>query len=81
MLKKITCSLAVFAIFTGACLAQEWGTVKGKVVYDGDAPAVSSLKVTKDIEVCGKHKLVDESVVVGEGGGLANVVPDGQFWR
>ena len=74
MLKRFTFTFAVALACAGTCLAQEWGNVKGKVVFQGDAPTPSSLNITKDVEVCGKHNLVDESVLVGDGNGLANVV-------
>lgn len=53
-------------------VAAEWGTIKGKFVYKGD---VKPEKITpnKDVEFCSKHELVDESIVVGDGGELANV--------
>jgi hypothetical protein len=51
-----------------------WGTLRGRFVYDGAAPAATPINVTKDLNVCGKHNLVDESLEVGENGGLANVV-------
>lgn len=60
-----------------ACVASasaQWGTLKGKFVYDGKAPAAVPLNITKDMEVCGKHNLVDESLVVDKNGGVANVV-------
>ncbi|NDC54770.1 MAG: methylamine utilization protein, partial [Planctomycetia bacterium] len=51
-----------------------WGTLKGRFVFGGDAPAASELKADKDVEVCGKHKLVAEELVVGADKGVANVV-------
>ncbi len=52
-----------------------WGTLKGKFVLDGTLPNPAALQVTKDQEFCGKHNLVDESVVVNaENKGIANVV-------
>jgi plastocyanin len=54
--------------------ADEWGTLKGRFVFGGDAPAASELKADKDVEVCGKHKLVAEELVVGADKGVANVV-------
>jgi hypothetical protein len=54
--------------------AAQWGTLKGRFVYDGQPPKAEPLVVTKDVQVCGKHNLVDESLVVGKDGGLANVV-------
>lgn len=49
-----------------------WGTLKGKFVFKGDAQPVE-LNITKDVEFCSKHDLVDESVVVGDNGTLSNV--------
>lgn len=51
-----------------------WGTLRGQFTYQGARPTPAPLKVDKDQEICGKVQLVDESVVVGEGNGLANVV-------
>jgi plastocyanin len=52
----------------------EWGSLKGRFVLNGDLPAAAALTVDKDVEVCGKHKLVSEEVVVGDTKGVANVV-------
>jgi len=57
-----------------AASADEWGTIKGKFVFSGDAPAAGELKADKDMEVCGKHKLFAEELVVGSDKGIANVV-------
>lgn len=55
--------------------AQQWGDLEGSFVYKGTAPAPKKLEITKDPEFCGKHNLVDESLVVNkENGGIANVV-------
>jgi plastocyanin len=54
--------------------ADEWGTLKGRFVLGGDAAAPAALTVDKDVEICGKHKLVAEEFVIGEGKGVANVV-------
>lgn len=65
-------------VFVGMCTeslhAQQWGDLTGQFIYDGTPPTASPVTVTKDIEVCGKHMLVNESLVVGPDGGLANVV-------
>lgn len=50
------------------------GSITGKVTYAGSAPEKKMLEITKDVNVCGKATHFDESVVVGDGGGLANVV-------
>lgn len=68
------------ALFLGACLiaatvsAAEWGTLKGRFVFDGKKPEQAKINPNKDVEVCSKHPLLDESLVVGDEGGLANVV-------
>lgn len=50
-----------------------WGNLKGKFVYNGPAPAPPAIDATKE-PFCTKEKLVDEQLVVGADGGLANVV-------
>lgn len=56
---------------TSAC-AQQWGTLKGKLVVDGKVPEPQSINVNKDVDYCGKHDLVDQTVETGEGGALKN---------
>jgi plastocyanin len=58
----------------GIGFAEEWASIKGKFVFGGDAPAAGELKADKDVEVCGKHKLLAEELVVGADKGIANVV-------
>ena len=50
-----------------------WGDLKGRLVYDGEAPERKKLVVDKDVECCGKFDIRDESLMVGEDGGLQNV--------
>lgn len=66
--------LAACACLAASAGAEEWGTVKGKFVFGGDAPAPAALTADKDVDVCGKHKLVNEELVVGADKGVANVV-------
>ena len=55
--------------------AEEWGKLRGQVVYDGEPPVPKKLKITKDEEECCKHNLVDESLQVhATSHGLQNVV-------
>ena len=54
--------------------AAEWASLKGRFVFDGNPPTPAAITADKDVEVCGKHKLVNEELVVSEDGGLANVV-------
>jgi hypothetical protein len=50
-----------------------WGHLRGRFVYDGPPPERKKLVVDRDIECCGKYDIRDESLMVGQGGGLANV--------
>jgi plastocyanin len=54
--------------------AEEWASIKGRFVFGGDAPTAAALTADKDVEVCGKHKLLAEELVVGADKGVANVV-------
>ncbi|MBX3432894.1 MAG: hypothetical protein KF847_06215 [Pirellulales bacterium] len=56
----------------GSAGAADWGTIKGRFVLDGEVKP-APVKVDKDTAFCGPFKLVNESVVQGENGGLANV--------
>lgn len=66
--------LGTIAVRTTTAGDNQWGTIKGQVVYDGSAPAVAELKVDKDQEHClSKGKILDETWVVGKSGGVKNV--------
>lgn len=67
------CLLVLTAAAQSADAADAWGTIKGRFVLKGTAPAPAKIKADKDVAVCAKHPLVDESIVVGKGGELANV--------
>jgi plastocyanin len=67
-------SLAVALLGLGATAQAQWGNVKAKFVYGGTPPAPPAINPNKDPEVCGKHKLVDEALLVDPNGGIANVV-------
>ena len=49
------------------------GQVSGKVTLSGLAPKLAPLPVTRDIKICGTSK-PDESLEVGQGGGVKNAV-------
>jgi len=70
-LRIVLPSAAILLACVGSASAQ-WGTLKGKFVYDGKAPAAVALDTAKD-PLCGQ-KLFDEQLMVGKDGGLANVV-------
>lgn len=50
------------------------GSVSGTVKFKGTAPAPKQLETTKDVQVCGKHKVMDETLIVGADGGLKDAV-------
>jgi hypothetical protein len=77
----LTCTL--LAIAGGArttLLAAEGGTLKGRFVYGGKSLVQKPLEITADKAFCGaperKKHILDESLVVGKDGALANVF----FW-
>src|SRR5262245_33480040 len=65
---------AVSIVIAGSSAsAAGWGTIKGRFVVDGSVPAPALLNAASDA-VCAAHKPVDQTVVVGDGGALSNVV-------
>ena len=80
---SVTFSIATLAI---ACLAvrasayetmavTDGGTLSGTVKFAGTPPPPGKVVVSKDPEVCGKEKVAPE-LVVGQGGGIADVLVD-----
>src|SRR5438445_9793820 len=71
-----TASLAGRAAAYEAIAVTDGGTLSGTVTYDGTPPAAAKIEVTKDPEVCGKEskEKVNPSLLVAQGGGIANVV-------
>jgi hypothetical protein len=66
-LKRFLASAALF------CAASAWaGSIRGTVHLEGTAPT-APVQVTRDQKVCGQSQ-ADESLVVGKGQALANVV-------
>ena len=70
---RFSTGLLSLLLVPGIAAAAEWGTVKGRFLIDGAAPKLAPLAVTKD-QHCIDAKPVNETVVVGKDGGLANVV-------
>ena len=54
--------------------ATGWATIRGTFKLVGTPPTPAKLTADKDTETCGKHPLIDESVIVGSDGSLANAV-------
>ena len=49
------------------------GTLTGRFLHGGPAPTPEPVEVIRDAEVCGEHKLADNTLVVGANGGLGGV--------
>ena len=49
------------------------GTIKGKITYNGKAPAAKKITITKDPKVCGSTR-EEDTFVIASGGGVKNVV-------
>lgn len=68
---------AAASVLVPAAASEGWGNLKGKFIYGGKPPEPVKLgdKVDKDLQCCGKYlsELVEEDLVVGTDGGLANV--------
>ncbi len=62
------------ALFCNVLTAAEWGNLTGRFVYDGEAPAQTELTLSADKAYCGKFKPLSETLVVGEKGGIKNVL-------
>lgn len=63
------------AIASTVANAADWGTVKGRFVFDGTPPDRPKLVLNKDVEFCGKHEPRTEKLVVhADDHGIANVV-------
>jgi len=55
--------------------AAETGTLKMRFVYGGDPPTAEDIVPNKDVQVCGQHDLVNESLLVDAGNkGIKNVI-------
>src|SRR6185437_264371 len=74
IIARATLAALILGLATVSVHAAEWGTLTGKFVYDGAAPAAAPIVPNKDQDVCGKHKLVDEALLVDPNGGIANVL-------
>jgi len=71
---SLVIAIACATLRLGSATAADWGELKGTFVLKGGVPKAKAIAVTKDIPFCGKHKLVDESLVVGADGGVKNIV-------
>jgi plastocyanin len=63
--------IAILILIGGfqVALAEDAGSISGKVVFDGSAPAPPTVSVNTDVEVCGEEQ-VSEQFVVGADNGI-----------
>jgi hypothetical protein len=66
-------TLMICLAMVASAQAAEWGSLKGRLVFDGNPGKPAAINVNKDVEFCSKHTLVDETITVGEKDGLSNV--------
>ncbi len=50
------------------------GQIVGAIIYEGTPPEMKKLKIEKDLHVCDVTAQYEETIMVGENGGLKNVV-------
>jgi plastocyanin len=69
-------ALATRAMAYEAVAVTDGGSISGTVKYAGTPPAPAKIPVTKDPDVCGKEgkEKISPDLLVGSGGGVANVV-------
>jgi len=66
-------SLMLIAVTTAPAAAQ-WGTLKGRFVYKGDAFKSQPAVITKDAEVCGKFNIMQPSPKISKEGGVGGLL-------
>lgn len=71
---KIIAGMALLLGPTVMARAEDTGSLSGRITFAGTAPAPKRIEATKDSEVCGKHPIFDESLLVGPDKGVKNVV-------
>ena len=71
---KIIAGMALLLGTTVMARAEDTGSLSGRITIAGTAPAPKRIEATKDSEVCGKHPIFDESLLVGPDKGVKNVI-------
>jgi Polysaccharide lyase family 4, domain II len=74
ILPIMAAAVILFAVGVRASTSEADGTIKGTVEYLGVVPRPEQVQITKDQEVCGLKAHYKESLIVGQGGGISNVV-------
>ncbi len=72
---RVLCLALCLALTSSiAAAADEWGNLKGRFVFDGKAPTPATLDVSKEPVCTQPPAVINESLLVSDKGGLANVV-------
>lgn len=77
MLRKIAAFLGILVVAFGLRAGSTAGTVSGIVTFEGAAPKRVALDLTKEpacLKMHANDPLTDQTIVTGNGNGLANVV-------
>lgn len=70
-----TIALAVlYQVDLGLARSSEWGSLKGRFLYNGTPPIPKKVIPTQDVKECGDYDLIEETLMVGKDRGLAHVV-------
>jgi hypothetical protein len=73
----VICMLIGMGAVAGAYESEhvaDGGEITGIVKYEGRPPKPQALEISKDLDVCGRHPAYDQSLIVGNTGGIANAV-------
>lgn len=74
----ISLTALIMAVAVSTATQAQWATLKGQFLYGKqgtEVPNAMKLTPTKDVQVCGKHPLFDESLVVNpENRGIQNII-------
>ena len=75
---RLNCLLMLIGICalgnSHAASGDEWTTIRGRFVYDGQAPQPAPLEITRDEDFCGPFRLKNESLLVNpKSNGLQHV--------
>jgi plastocyanin len=74
-MRKLTILTMICATLAFAGWAHaDGGTISGTVKLDGAAPAPKQIEISKDKDVCGLEPHFDQSLMVGNGGGIEYAV-------
>lgn len=71
---NVTAPVVLCLLLIGGARGAEWGTLTGRIVFDGKPPEAKAISPTKDVETCGKHKIPNEDLQVDKDGGVADAV-------